>query len=232
MNSIFNYGGEIMINNNYFYTDEINNPRQMPGISYIRLFHAAPGAPEVDIYANGRQVAKRLAYGQFTDYISLAAGTYTIEAFPVGLQVSPIFRINLPIEQSKVYTLAVIGILPKIGILPVEDVYEAISPGTLNIRFANLSPNAPSLDLAVRGGQSLFTDISYTEVSDYRQMRPGNYNLVVRPTRSPIIVTALPNTRLLPRRNLTFYLLGLYGQQPSSLEVYIPLDGTTYLRDY
>jgi hypothetical protein len=24
----------------------------------------------------------------------------------------------------------------------------------------------------------------------------------------------------------------MYGQQPSSLEVYIPMDGTTYLRDW
>jgi len=227
-----NYGGEIMIDNNFFYTDQINDQRQMPGMAYIRLFHASPGAPEVDIYANGRLVANRLAYGQFTDYMSLDAGTYVIEAFPVGLKVNPVLRISLPIAQRKAYTLALIGILPRIGILPVEDVYEPVSPVSTNIRFANLSPNAPSLDLAVMRGQNLFTDISFTEVSDYRQMRPGNYNLAVKSSGSATIVTALPNMRLLPKRNLTFYLLGMYGQQPSTLEIYVPMDGTTYLRDY
>jgi hypothetical protein len=220
-----------MINNNFFYTDQMDSPRQIPGMAYIRLFHAAPGAPEVDIYANGRQVAKRLAYGQFTDYISLAPGTYTIEAFPVGLTVSPVLRINLPIE-SKAYTLALIGILPRIGILPIVDEFVATSPGRANIRFANLSPNAPSLNLAVRGGLRLFTDVSYTEVSSYTPIRPGNYFLVVTPATSSTIVTAVPRVRILPRRNLTVYVLGLYGQQPSSLEVYIPLDGGTYLREY
>jgi len=217
--------------NNFFYSDQMNSPRQIPGMAYIRMFHAAPGAPEVDIYANGKQVAKRLAYGQFTDYISLAMGTYTIEAFPVGLKDSPVLRITLPIE-SKVYTLALIGILPRIGILPIVDEFVAFSPGTANIRFANLSPNAPSLNLALRGGLNLFTDVSYTEVSDYIPMRPGNYNLVVTPATSSTVVTAVPRVRILPRRNLTFYVLGLYGQQPSSLEVYIPMDGTSYLRDY
>ena len=220
-----------MINNNYFYTDQMDSSRQLPGMAYIRLFHAAPGAPEVDIYANGRQVAKRLAYGQFTDYISLATGTYTIEAFPVGLTVSPILRINLPVE-NKVYTLALIGILPRIGILPIVDEFVAVTPGSANIRFVNLSPNAPSLNLALRGGSNLITDISYTEVSDYIPIRPGNYNMVVTTATSPTIVTAVPRVRILPRRNLSFYVLGLYGQQPSSLEVYIPLDGGTYLREY
>lgn len=217
--------------NNYFYTDQLYSPRQIPGMAYIRLFHAAPGAPEVDIYANGRQVAKRLVYGQFTDYIALATGTYTIQAFPVGLTVSPVFTINLPLENN-VYTLALIGILPRIGILPIVDEFVAISPGSANIRFANLSPNAPSLNLALRGGSNLITDVSYTEVSDYIPMRPGNYNLIVTPVNSSTIVTAVPRVRILPRRNLTFYVLGLYGQQPSSLEVYIPMDGTSYLREY
>jgi len=218
-----------MINYNSFYTDRMNSPRQIPGMAYIRMFHAAPGAPEVDIYANGRQVAKRLAYGQFTDYISLANGTYTIEAFPVGLKNSPVLSVSLPVENN-VYTLALIGILPRIGILPIVDESIAVSPERANIRFANLSPNAPSLNLALKGGLNLIRDVSYTEVSDYIPMRPGNYNFVVTPATSSTIVTDVPRVRILPRRNLTFYVLGLYGQQPSSLEVYIPLDGTTYLR--
>lgn len=218
--------------NDVFYTDQMNSSRQMPGMSNIRLFHAAPGAPEVDIYANGRLVARRLAYGQFTDYIQLAAGTYTIQAYPVGLTQNPVLNVRIPLADGKIYTLAVIGILPRIGILPVEDSYEPLSPGTANIRFANLSPNAPSLNLAIMRGPDLFTDVTYTEVSEYRAIRPGNYNFVIRPATSQTIVTALPNMVIKPKRNLTFYLLGMYGQQPSTLEVYVPLDGSTYLRDY
>lgn len=216
----------------YYYADDMTEERQVPGKSYIRVFHAAPGAPEVDIYANGKQIASRLAFGQFTDYIAVDSGTYIIEAFPVGLHTSPVLRVNLPIEERKVYTLALIGILPRIGILPVEDVYEPVHPGRTNIRFINLSPNAPGLSLSLRGGLELFNDISYTEVSGYRGMIPGRYNLVVTPSGTPTVVANLPNVRLLPSRNISFYTVGLFGQQPSSLEVYIPMDGTTYLRDF
>lgn len=220
-----------MINDSFYCPDETINSRQMPGISYIRVFHAAPGAPEVDIYANGKKVANRLAYGQFTDYVSVSAGMYIIEAFPVGLKDSPILSVRLPIAVNKVYTLSVIGILPNIGVLPVEDEYQPLSQNRVNIRFINLSPNAPALDLALRYGKNIFTDINYTEASQYTPVLPGNYNLVVKPTAVNTVVVRLPNVRLLPNRNLTFYVVGMYGQQPSSLEVYIPMDGTTYLRD-
>ncbi len=220
-----------MTNESFYYTEDYLDERQIPGKSYIRVFHAAPGAPEADIYANGTLIARRIAFGQFTDYISVDVGTYNIEAFPVGLHTSPILRVTLPVEAEKVYTLAVIGILPRIGILPVEDVYEPVNPGRTNVRFINLSPNAPGLSLALRGGLELFSDISYTEVSDYRAMLPGRYNLIVTHTGTPTVVVNLPNVTLRPRRNITFYVVGMFGQTPSSLEVYIPMDGTTYLRE-
>ncbi|HEY5586578.1 MAG TPA: DUF4397 domain-containing protein [Ruminiclostridium sp.] len=219
-----------MMNDNSFYTDQMDLSRQMPGMAYIRLFHAAPNTPAVDVYADGKLIAKRLTYGQFTEYMPLAMGTYSIEAFPFGLKQSPILSIRLPIADSKMYTLAIIGLLPRIGILPIEDEYEDLYAGRVNIRFANLSPNAPSLNLALSGGLDLFTDIKYTELSDYRSMIPGIYNFVVRPTMTATNVAHLPNIRLLPKRNLTFYVLGIFGQQPSTLEVFIPMDGTSYLR--
>lgn len=221
-----------MMNGNFFNTDLTNRTRQVAGVSYVRLFHAAPGAPEADIYANGKLIGKRLSYGQFTDYIAMPAGTYNIEAFPVGLKDSPILSVNIPLAEKTVYTLSLIGILPQIGILPVEDEYQAIPPGRVNIRFANLSPNAPGLNLSIKGGPLLFTDINYTEVSDYITMHPGNYNFIVQTNEVGMNVVYVPNMRLLPNRNLTFYVVGMFGQQPSSLEVYVPLDGTTYLRDF
>ncbi|WP_024831961.1 DUF4397 domain-containing protein [Ruminiclostridium josui] len=202
--------------------------RQMPGISYIRLFHASPRTPAVDVYANDRLIARGLSYGQFTEYMPLATGTYNIEVYPAGQKNALILRINFPVSEKQVFTLAVIGILPRIGILPVEDEYETLAPGRVNIRFANLSPNSGNLDLVLRGGPEVFTDIGYTEVSDYRSFPLGRYNFFVRPSNSSTNLLLVP-VNLLPRRNLTFYVVGNPSIQPG-LQVYIPMDGTTYLR--
>jgi hypothetical protein len=213
---------------NFFDDNGTDSLRQMPGISYIRLFHASPGTPAVDVYANDRLIARGLSYGQFTEYMPLAAGTYNIEVFPAGQKNTPVLRFSMPVAERRVYTLAVIGMIPRIGVLPIEDEYETLSPGRVNIRFANLSPTSGKLDFAVRGGPTIFRDIGYTEVSDYRTFLPGRYNFVVRPTNSLNNILFVP-ANLLPRRNLTFYLVGNEGMHPG-LEVYIPMDGTTYLR--
>lgn len=216
------------MNFNTFYSNQNETFRQTPGISHVRLFHAVPGAPAVDVYINDKLIAKRLSYGNFTDYIPLANGTYNVEVYPAGQEGSPILTINLPIADRKIYTLAVIGMLPRIGILPIEDGYEQLSPYRTNIRFANLSSNAPGLDLVLRDGMSLFSDINFTEVSDYIPLNAGDYSFFVRPTSTVNNLIYLP-VRLLPNRNLTFYVLGDYNQ-PSSLAVFIPMDGSTYLR--
>ncbi|EGD47987.1 hypothetical protein Cpap_2673 [Ruminiclostridium papyrosolvens DSM 2782] len=212
----------------FFDINQTESLRQVPGISYIRLFHASPGTPAADVYANNKLIAGGLSYGQFTEYMPLAKGTYNIEVYPAGQKNTPILRINLPISDKQVFTLAVIGILPRIGILPVEDEYETLAPGRVNIRFANLSPNSGNLDLVLRGGPAVFTNIGYTEVSDYRSFPPGRYNFFVRPSNSTTNLLLVP-VNLLPRRNLTFYFVGSQGIPPG-LQVYIPMDGTTYLR--
>jgi hypothetical protein len=211
-----------------FYSNQTDELRQMPGISYIRIFHASPGTPAVDVYANDRLIARSLPYGQFTDYMPMAAGTYNIEVYPAGQKNFPVLQFSLPLAERKVFTLAIIGMIPRIGILPVEDEYEPLSPGRTNIRFANLSPNSPSLDLALRAGPNIFTNVGYTEVSDYRNFPPGRHNFVVRASNTTTNLLFMP-VNLLPRRNLTFYVVGNQGMQPG-LEVYIPMDGTTYLR--
>lgn len=220
-----------MIYNNLFYNTQMGSTRQMPGIANIRVFHAVIDASPIDAYANGKLIARNLAYGQFTNYISLPMNTYNFELYPAGQKNTPLISVSFPIEGSKVYTIAAIGTLQSIGILPVEDVYEPISPDRVNIRFANLSPNAPSLDLITRSGEMIFSNINFTQVSNYRSLPPGPYQFFIRQSMTTTNVLYLP-VRLLPRRNLTFYLIGAYGQEPSNLRVHIPLDGTTYLRDY
>lgn len=216
--------------NNLFYTDQLSSERQVPGMAYVRLFHAVPNAPAVDVYANRRLLARNLSYGRFTDYIQLAMNTYNFEVYPAGQQNNPLINVSFPLDGNKTYTLAVIGTVPSIGILPVEDVYEPLLPDRVNIRFANLSPNAPALDLVTREGETLFSGINYTQVSNYRALPPGRHQFFIRQAMTATNVLYLP-VNLLPRRNLTFYLIGLYGQQPSNLQVQIPLDGSTYLRD-
>ena len=45
----------------------------------IRILHAVPGAPNVDVLVNGTRVLKDFPYKKVTDYLSLPAGKYQVD---------------------------------------------------------------------------------------------------------------------------------------------------------
>lgn len=53
--------------------------------AFVRVIHAAEGASEVDIAADGSVIIPALAFGTATDYLAIPAGDYEVSVTPVGL---------------------------------------------------------------------------------------------------------------------------------------------------
>lgn len=196
--------------------------------SFLRLFHASPDAPAVDIYFNNSLVARNLGYRQFTEYFSVAPGTYTVRVFQAGSTTNPVLTTNLTVEPSTILTIAAAGRLRNIMLLPFEEPKLGTIPGRSYIKFVNLSPNTPAVDLSLTSGKTLFSDISFGEASNYIDIPQGIYNFLIKPTDTDNTILNVPNIRIRPNRILTIYLIGLSDGSPS-LQVLIPLDGSTYI---
>ncbi|QCX34812.1 DUF4397 domain-containing protein [Caloramator sp. E03] len=200
------------------------------GISYIRILHASPNSPAVDVYANDKLIAKNLSYRGFTPYIGVPEGQYRVKVFATGTKEKPVLDTELSLPGNASYTIAAIGNPNEISLFPIVEHQKSLSPGKLFLRFAHLSPNAPSVDIVTTDGKKLFEDISYKEVDDYIEVNPGTYSIKINPSGTNNTVLFVPNIRLLPNRYYTIYAVGLVGGKPS-LQVLIPLDGTSYLRE-
>jgi hypothetical protein len=196
--------------------------------SYIRLFHAVPDAPAVDVYSNNIPIARNLTYRSFTEYFPVMPGNYTITVYPTGQTVNPVINTNVSIPDRSIFTAAAVGRLSNIALQLIPDPPRARTPGRVNLRFGHLSPNAPSVDI-LSDGRVLFQNIPFRQVTDYITLTPGRYNFRLRVTGSNQIVLYVPNIRLLPNRFLTIYAIGLAGSTPP-LQVVIPMDGNTYLQ--
>lgn len=202
--------------------------REMLPKSYIRLLHASPDAPGVDVYANGKLLTRNLNYRGFTPYMALDSGNYNIKVFPTGKTSNPVIDTNLTIPPNQILTVAAIGKLNNIGLLPIPDPKLPREQNKAYARFVHLSPNAPNVDITLPNGNKLFTDVQYREITNYIPVNPGTYELQARPTGTSQVILQVPNINLKPNRFYTVYAIGLADGQPS-LQVLIPLDGNSYL---
>ncbi len=187
----------------------------MPLNSYVRVLHASPDAPTVDIYANGNRIAQNLAYKDITDYLAVPAGNYQIEVFPAGQTTDPVIFTNLSIPVGSVYTIAATGLLANLALYPIPEEYSPPTNGRNSyVRVVHLSPNAPPVDIVLPNGTKLFEDVEYEEFTGYIRVNPGEYTLQVKPTGMDQVVLTVPNVMLKPGEIYSVYAVGLVGEQP------------------
>lgn len=89
-------------------TDDKTTPNS--GRAKIRVVHAAPDAPAVDIFVNARPAISNLRFGQATPvYTELPAAAYQVSVNPVGGETPLLGPLPITLAPSKTYTLLVMG---------------------------------------------------------------------------------------------------------------------------
>jgi hypothetical protein len=197
--------------------------------SYIRILHASPNAPAVDILINNRPMFKDIPFKKFTNYINLPTGLYNIKIFASGTTVNPIVNTDLFIPGGIIYTIAVTDNFPHIRLFPILDVRRPIVQGKTLIRFIHLSPNTPNVDITLPNGVVLFRNIGYKEVTKYIPIEPGEYTLDLRISGIGERILTVPGINLKSNRFYTVYAVG-YASKSPKLQALIPLDGNSYLQ--
>jgi len=193
--------------------------------SYVRLLHASPDAPPVDIYANGNLIAKNLAYKQLTNYVAVKPGEYSIQVFPAGEKANPVITTMLTVPPKSSLTIAAVGKLADIELLPIMEVYmPMVDKRSSYITFAHLSPDAPAVDITLPDGTKLFSDVSFKEYTNYVAVNPGTYTLQVKPAGQNQVVLTVPSVKLSPGTIYTVYAVGLVSGDPP-LDTIISVDG-------
>ncbi|MDF2880889.1 MAG: hypothetical protein K0R54_1446 [Clostridiaceae bacterium] len=196
--------------------------------SYIRFFHASPGAPAVDVYINDKLAVRNLIFKQFSSYVPLIPGAYNIKLYVSGSKENPIINKNIMIPEQIIYTIGVINNIGNVDLFLINDPKSEIDNTKTMIRFVNLSQDSSSLDLKLSDGTVLFNNMQFKKIPGYKAVSPGRYTFEVYDTGTNKRVLIIPNMVLKPDRFITIYIIGLASGKPN-LEAVLPLDGNTYL---
>ncbi|WP_270182616.1 DUF4397 domain-containing protein [Alkalihalobacillus sp. CinArs1] len=182
----------------------------------VRVIHASPDAPAVDVYVDGEAVVEGAEYKQATDYMALPAGDHKIEVFPAGEngEGDPVIIQNVTLEEGMKYSAAAVGKLDGISLWALGDDAKA-SEGKAKVRVVHASPDAPNVDVAVKDGDVLFSDVAFKSTSDYAEVDPMTVDLEVRPAGSEDVVLEIPGVELKEGYVYSVYAIGLVeGEQP------------------
>ncbi len=102
--------------------DDIQAPDE--GSANVRVLHASPDAPEVDVAAKGGDVLfPKVAFGTDTDYAPIKAGTVDLELRAANTTTVALPVNGVKIEAGKSYTMIALGTFAdkKLEVVPILD---------------------------------------------------------------------------------------------------------------
>jgi len=161
----------------------------------LRVIHASPGAPQVDVLLDGQTLLQGVASGTASSYSTMTPEEHRVQIVPTG-QTADAAVVDETIDAApgQAYVVAVFGLLNDIGGAVYDVDLSEIEPGNARVRLLNFSPDAGAIDLLETGGDEWFGDVDLGEASDYRDIAPGTYSADVRgdDDRSLLTVSELP----------------------------------------
>ncbi|ELY45905.1 DUF4397 domain-containing protein [Natronorubrum bangense] len=107
------------------FLDDDNSPVD-PGTARVRVLHASPDAPAVDVVAgeNGDALFENVAFGE-SGYTEVPEGEYTLEIYPAGDREASAFEIDVSLSGGTVYSAFAIGYLETEG-APADEPFEIL----------------------------------------------------------------------------------------------------------
>ncbi len=186
------------------------------GDARVRVLHASPDAPAVDIYVDGGEAISNLAFGEITDYVPLPAGDYQVEVFPAGAggEGDPVISAALTLDAGTDYTVAATGLLENIEPLVLVDDNSPPAEGQAHVRFVHASPDAPAVDIAAAGVGVVISDVAFQGSSDYLPLAAGSYDLEVLVSGTDTVALAVPGVAVEAGNVYTAFALGLAEGEP------------------
>lgn len=124
----------------------------------VRVVHASPDAPAVDVYAAGAPtpLVRDLSYGQVSPYVEVPEGTYTLELRAAGQTGAPAYTTEaLFLGDDQQYTAIAAGLLgstadaDRFRVLALAEGFAAPGAGQVAVRVVHAAADAPTVGVDV-----------------------------------------------------------------------------------
>ncbi|HEY7613377.1 MAG TPA: DUF4397 domain-containing protein [Gemmatimonadales bacterium] len=155
------------------------------GEAQVRVVHASPDAPNVDVLVDGDQVLGDVPYLAASDYLDVPAGVRNVQVNAAGSSTSVIDE-DLDLTEGTDYTIIASGFAASLEPLVLTDDNAAPAAGNAKVRAIHGAPSAPAVDIYVTApgadlGEAtpVLTGVEFGDVADYVEVPAGSYQVRV-----------------------------------------------------
>ena len=182
----------------------------------VRVMHASPDAPAVDVCVNGSAAFQNLAFPKATEYANLPAGSYDVAVYGAGSNCTGTAVIDakgLALE-AKPYTVLAIGKLADIQPLVLVDNLAKPEAGKAHVRFVHASPDTPAVDITTKDGTVIFPNVAFGKATDFTPVPAGTYDLQARVAGTDTVGLDVPGVTLEDGKIYMVVATGLLNGEP------------------
>jgi hypothetical protein len=157
------------------------------GEARVRVVHASPDAPDVDVLVDDAEVLGDVPYLTASDYLDVPSGDRNLKVNAAGTATT-VIDADVNLVDGTDYTVIASGLVADIEPIVLEDDNTAPAAGNARVRAIHGAPSAPAVDIYVTApGADLATEtpalanVGFGDVADYFEAPAGDYQVRVTP---------------------------------------------------
>lgn len=170
-----------------FYVRDANTPVD------LRVVHASPDAPAVDVVVNdgfAAPLVPNLPFAGFAGFVEVPPAMYNVKVVPTGTTTPAVINADLDLMVSENYTVYAVDVLANIEPLVLSRDLRRIGTEA-KIDIVHASPAAGNVDIYVTapgtdisGVDATLTNVPFKADTDFISLPAGMYDVTVTPTGS------------------------------------------------
>ncbi|WP_075982016.1 DUF4397 domain-containing protein [Bacillus massilinigeriensis] len=180
--------------------------KELPLYGKIRFFHAASNRDKVDIFINRYRILQNLPFKEGSRNLFLRAGVYQVEVYETSKPSFPFMRKIIFINPGKIYTIALCEGTEEVDLLLFEHSTK-VPIGETKFRLIHLANNRQAIDLKATYGDVVFSNIHFSQSTNYLGLTPMMVDLEIRKSGTKRILLPLPRLLFKPNRIYSIFLL-------------------------
>lgn len=159
----------------------------------VRVVHASPDAPNVDVIAADdfdTPVIANLAFPNESAALSIPGGVINVKVVPTGAETPVVIDADLTLDAGTAYRVYAVDFLANIEALVLVDDSRSVATEA-KLRVVHASPSAGPVDIYLVEAGTDFTaadpalsNVAFKAESGYLSVAAGDYDVVVTPTGS------------------------------------------------